>query len=149
MNRTHGMRDTPEYATWRAIKKRCYVKTCASYRYYGGVGVTMSGRWYNSFATFYRDVGPRPTPDHSIDRWPDPHGNYEPGNVRWATDSEQNRNRRTYNVYVIFEGQRRTVIEWAELTGLSAMALYWRLKNGWTVRRTLTERVFYGRRPRK
>jgi hypothetical protein len=66
-----------------------------NYRYYGARGITVCDRWAgsNSFPEFYADVGPRPSPDHSIDRI-DNAGNYEPANVRWATLSEQNKNKR-------------------------------------------------------
>jgi hypothetical protein len=95
-NRKHGdaVKKTTEYIAWRKIKERCYNPAHVSWKYYGMVGITMCDRWRNSFENFLSDVGRKPSPKHSIDRWPDPYGNYEPGNVRWATWVEQRHNRR-------------------------------------------------------
>ena len=84
-------RKTPEYRTWIEIKTRCYNPKATGYKYWGGRGITMCDAWKDSFQTFVRDVGPKPSPEHSIDRI-DPNGDYEPSNVRWATRIEQNRN---------------------------------------------------------
>lgn len=73
---------------------RCYRPQDISHRYYGPLGVAVYEPWRHDFAAFLADVGPRPSSKHSIDRWPNPSGNYEPGNVRWATAKEQANNRR-------------------------------------------------------
>lgn len=138
MSKSHGLRNTPEYGIWRGIKKRCYLKTDQAYYLYGAVGVTMFEEWRNSFAAFLRDVGRRPSPLFSIDRFPNAHGNYEPGNVRWATDEEQNRNRGDYNVLVPLNGLIVTVAEWADATGKSRHLVYERLKRGWTPERAVS-----------
>jgi hypothetical protein len=72
-----------------------------SYEYYGKLGVSVCDRWreygpFNdtAFDNFMADVGPSPTDSHSLDRYPDPAGNYEPGNVRWATAEQQGANKR-------------------------------------------------------
>ncbi len=73
---------------------RCTSKTHANYGNYGGRGISICSRWSLSYEAFYCDMGPRPSPKHSIDRI-DNDGNYEPGNCRWATSGIQSRNRRT------------------------------------------------------
>ena len=76
--------------------ERCRNSDCADYRYYGGRGITVCDVWRNSYESFLLDVGRRPSDDHSIDRIHN-NGNYEPGNIRWATALEQTRNRRPYS----------------------------------------------------
>jgi hypothetical protein len=94
---THGQcvmgTRSKEYTTWRAMIDRCTNRRNAAWRYYGGRGIRVCKRWLASFPAFLADVGPRPSPERSIDRI-DNDGNYEPGNVRWATRIEQNRNKR-------------------------------------------------------
>jgi hypothetical protein len=89
---------TAEGVCWRGMKQRCRNPNNPAYPSYGGRGITVCERW-NSFENFYADMGPRPSPQHSIDRWPNNDGNYEPGNCRWATKSEQNENRRPRHLW--------------------------------------------------
>jgi len=93
-------------------------------------------------------MGPRPSAKHSVDRYPNGNGNYEPGNVRWATMKEQGRNRPGHNIVLDFRGQKRTVSEWAELLCLKAHLVYERLKAGWSAERALTEPARLGRKGR-
>lgn len=89
----HRMKGTPEYKAWQGIKDRCLNPRSKLFPDYGGRGITVCERWRSSFAAFLSDMGPRTSPEHSIDR-KDNSGHYGPGNCRWATYEEQNRNRR-------------------------------------------------------
>jgi hypothetical protein len=87
----------PLYVTWCMIKQRCCNPRHTAYKYYGGRGITICSEWINDFGRFVKDVGDRPSDGYSLDRYPNKNGNYEPGNVRWATDLEQAQNRNPKN----------------------------------------------------
>lgn len=89
----HGMYRSREYATWRSMVQRCTNPKDTNYPHYGARGISVCNRWRESFEAFLADVGARPA-GMSLDRFPDMNGNYEPGNVRWATAAEQAHNRR-------------------------------------------------------
>lgn len=91
-NASHGMSSSSECKSWTAAKDRCFNSKNKRFRDYGGRGITMAPEWRDDFAAFFACVGPRPT-GRSLDRI-DNDGNYEPGNVRWATRSQQQMNRR-------------------------------------------------------
>src|ERR1700722_3124386 len=120
---------SPEYISWCGMKHRCYDKNDKRYSDYGGRGIVMCESWRASFTNFLSAVGFRPSPQHSIDRYPNNNGNYEPGNVRWATRKEQNRNQRT-NRWINFKGRTKVLAEWAEITGINEYILRRRLKSG-------------------
>ncbi len=82
---------SPEYSSWQSAIARCYNPAAPNYQYYGYRGIGMCDRWRRDFAAFLEDMGPRPD-GTTLDRI-DPHGNYEPGNCRWATPTTQIRNR--------------------------------------------------------
>ncbi len=92
MGTSHGGRRRPEYKVWEAMKHRCQNPANKKFADYGGRGIVVCDRW-QGFASFFEDMGPRPTPRHSIDRVDNNRG-YEPSNCRWATASEQRANRR-------------------------------------------------------
>lgn len=123
---THGASGSPEYVIWTHMKARCFDESDKSYQRYGGRGITVCQRWVNDFPAFYADMGDRPSPLHSIER-KNNEGNYEPGNCRWATATEQARNRRS-SVLVEHNGQVKTVAEWAEIHGIKPGVLGQRLR---------------------
>lgn len=94
---THGQSrpHTPEYRAWSLMKNRCLNPNDKRYDRYGGRGIKVHPEWIESFEAFYAFMGKRPS-NHSLDRYPDNDGNYEPGNVRWATAIEQRRNQTRY-----------------------------------------------------
>ena len=94
---THGeswrKHRTPEYQSWAKMIHRCTNPKAHNWKWYGGRGITVCERWRSSYANFLADMGRRPSLKHSIDRINND-GNYEPGNCRWATQSEQVQNSR-------------------------------------------------------
>lgn len=83
----------PEYRVWKQMKERCYNEKHRSYPSYGGRGIRVCTVWLNSFEDFLRDMGPRPSPEMTLDR-KNPNGHYEKNNCRWATPEEQANNKR-------------------------------------------------------
>lgn len=84
-----------EYGCWANMKQRCMNANATFYKRYGGAGVIVCERWLR-FDGFLADMGPAPSANHSLDRWPNKAGDYTPGNVRWATRMEQAHNKRPY-----------------------------------------------------
>jgi len=137
---THGLYGTPEYRCWRAMRDRCLNPKAPAYPDYGGRGIKIVKKW-DDFLVFLADVGSRPSPQHTLDRFPDNDGDYRPGNIRWATQKEQCNNTRK-TVRIKFKDQVRSVSEWADLLKIDRVTLWVRLfKYGWSVERALTEEV--------
>lgn len=103
---------------------------------YADRGISVCERWA-SFANFLADMGPRPSSGHSIDRI-DNNGDYEPSNCRWATRTEQARNRRS-NRIISALGYDRSIGEWTELLGASHSLIWHRLRLGWPPERAVSE----------
>lgn len=114
----HGKIKTKTYSIWGAIKQRCCNPRSAGYDRYGGRGITMCERWRKSFAAFLEDMGPCQSSEHSIDRYPNRHGNYEPGNCRWATWSEQLLNRSPWGKCYAIGGESKPIAVWMEERGI-------------------------------
>lgn len=115
--------------------QRCRNVDAVSFPDYGGRGITVCDRWLD-FVNFLADMGPRPSPKHSIDRFPDNDGNYEPGNCRWATIKEQMNNKRN-NHREVHNGVTKTLAEWENCAGISANTLSMRLSRGWSIGRAI------------
>ncbi len=126
---------TPEYKIWRDMKRRCYTPTTRGYANYGGRGITICEEWRTSFHVFLRDMGPRPSAKHSIERT-DNDGPYSPDNCRWATKQEQSRNTRR-NIPLTLNGRTLLLCEWADELGLTSQTLTKRLSRGWPVHEVL------------
>lgn len=132
----HGLCGSQEYGIWCNIKARCLNKDSEYYDRYGGRGITICDRWKDSFQNFYADMGPRPSPMHSIDR-KNNNGNYEPDNCRWATQLEQANNRRSNHFYE-HNGISKTLAQWSREYNIAPHKLYKRLiVRGWSFERAI------------
>lgn len=133
-NKTHGMKGTPEYRRWQEMKTRC-MNPNRDPAYFG---LYIYPEWIESFELFYEHIGPMPSGRMTVDRIQNNKG-YEPGNVRWATITQQARNR-TNNRLVTMNGETRCVSEWIEKLGLQEhrSLVYGRLRRGLPL-----EKVFY------
>lgn len=136
-NRTHGhtigSKVTRTYRMWMNMKARCENPAHVKFKYYGGKGVSIHPEWQNSFQAFLDDVGECP-PGLEIDRWPDKNGNYEPGNVRYATGVQQARNTQR-NLIVTVRGATGCFSELCELWNVDASRTYQRFRSGWDLER--------------
>jgi hypothetical protein len=116
---------------------RCERPHHPAYKNYGARGITVCERW-RSFETFIADMGERPSAAHSLDRKDNDLG-YFPDNCRWATDEEQNDNKRKVTRTVEIDGREMPLLEACKLRGIEPQIVYQRLCNGWTVDDALTD----------
>lgn len=138
-SKKHGRRrrESITYVSWRMMIQRCLNPKRSDYENYGGRGITVHFLWQSpgGFTQFLEDVGPRPSKKYSLDRIK-ADGNYEPGNVRWATKSVQNSNKASF--IIEFNGERLTMYEWAARLNLHPGALRKRFHRRWSKERALT-----------
>lgn len=109
----HGEWKSTEYRIWALMKQRCGNPHSKSWKNYGGRGIHVYQPWNDSFSEFLAGVGKRPSMLYSLDRWPNMNGNYEPGNVRWATASQQIANRRKTmweRIVILLAGKEATTV---------------------------------------
>jgi len=126
---THGMSRSPEYKVYTSMVNRCTNKEYLEYDLYGGRGIKVSSLW-DTFEKFYAYMGPRPSIGWQLDRIDNEKG-YEPGNVKWATKTQNARNKRN-TVYVDYLGVKTPLKEVAEKTGVDYHALFYRYQKGLT-----------------
>lgn len=130
-NRTHGSSQTSLYAVWNMMIQRCENERSKDFGNYGGRGIRVCDEWRKSFEQFAKDVGERPSGKYSLDRFPDKSGDYTPGNVRWATQTEQMRNTRVNRLLTV-RGETKCVTEFASQYGISRKCIAHRLQRGWS-----------------
>lgn len=120
------------YNTWMAMTQRCYNPTNKDFKNYGARGITVHPVWKDSFEAFYMHMGPKPTPDHTIERI-NYDGNYEPGNVKWIPRKDQPLNTRS-NVNLTVQGETKLISQWAEDSRCSVgkFTIYKRKTRGWS-----------------
>lgn len=150
-NRRHGNagrgRKSVEYTAWMNMKNRCYNPKNEKFAIYGGRGIRVCARWLNGedgktgFECFIADMERKPTPEMSLDRFPNGDGNYEPGNCRWATQTQQVRN--SSQATLLEVDQRRVpMVEAAEMVSMPYGRLRSRKRYGWSDDDALTRPVF-------
>lgn len=132
---THGNSsragNTPTYDTWKAMNARCASDNPSTHKHYKGRGITVCERWTGpeGFKNFLEDMGERPTPVHTLDRKENDKGYYK-DNCRWATQQEQQRNKREQKLYT-HNGKTQCATAWAEELGMIPNVLHERLRRGW------------------
>lgn len=130
----HGMNQTAEYRAWQQMKERCNNPRKPRFADYGGRGIRVCERWsgQHGFANFIADMGRKPHPDLSIERINND-GNYEPGNCKWATRIEQRNNQRKAKPKkpIVYQGESKTLSDWAKHFGLTYAIVLHRLHSGW------------------
>lgn len=131
---------TPEYRAWKNMNVRCYNLALPTRKHYGGRGINVCERWRNSFENFFADMGTRPSPKHTLDRFPDNNGNYEPGNCRWATYKEKSLNKRSNNM-IECNGVTKSESEWCDELGVVRGVVRRRIAAGWSIERSVTTQV--------
>lgn len=150
INRTHGQASiairTVEYTAWVGILSRCHNPKNKSFKRYGGRGIVVCDRWRlgedgkSGFECFFADMGKKPSKELTIER-KDSNGNYEPGNCKWTTQTEQQRNRRD-SLFFDYHGQRTHLKAICEAQKLPYNTVWQRLnKLGWTLDKSISAPV--------
>jgi hypothetical protein len=145
--RKHGMCGSQKYRAWRNMISRCTIPSATHYPRYGGRGITVCRRWRESIVDFYADMGPKPTPKHTIDRI-DNDGNYSCGkcedcianswplNCRWATQKEQRRNTSSFQLLEI-AGESKCLTDWCAQYNVNLRTAACRLSHGRSIEQAL------------
>lgn len=133
-----GGKEAPEYAAWKAMKRRCFDRKNKRFSDYGGRGISVCERWMK-YENFIHDMGLRPSNKHSLDRIDNNIG-YEPGNCRWSLPHQQMTNRRITK-FVEIDGEMKPLATIAKMYGIPRNTLRARLVSGWDVKEALTRPV--------
>lgn len=136
--------DSHEYWIWNSMLRRCSNPKDAGYKNYGGRGIKVDERWLK-FENFFADMGARPTLSHSLDRIKNEEG-YGPDNCKWATRTEQNRNKRN-NRFITAKGVTKCLMEWANDLGGSHSTILARISIGWSEEKAVTTPIRKFSRP--
>lgn len=137
---TIGHAPSKEYSAWSSMIRRCENPNTPNFHLYGGRGIEVCHEWRISFESFLSYIGRAPSLRHVLDRFPNQNGNYEPGNVRWATPKESLNNVRTNKLITAF-GVTKTQQQWAEEVGISRDTISYRLRAGLSAEEALTKAV--------
>lgn len=136
-NTKHGQYKSSEYNAWRSMRGRCYNKNNTRYMRYGGRGIIIE---WNSFEEFFKDMGPKPSPEYSIDRINNA-GNYSASNCRWATRKTQSNNRTT-NHMIEYRGEKLNIKQLSEKLGIRYKTLHKRIfYYGWDVEKAASHPI--------
>lgn len=149
MGRKYGKKwesASPEYRAWDGMMGRCYRPKYVQFADYGGRGIRVCDKWRASYKEFLADMGRKPSPRHSLDRI-DVNGDYEPGNVRWATVVEQHRNTRRTQM-ITYGGKTQCVADWVKELPMGRV-FKTRLDRGWSVQDAFERPVAHKRVKRK
>ena len=134
-NSTHKMTHSITYQSWQSMRNRCNNPQNPSYTNYGGIGITICERW-NDFENFLLDMGERPSKEYTLDRI-NVNGDYEPCNCRWATQLEQQNNKRNNRTLTCY-GETHTVSEWARILDIKDSIIYTRIRRNKTPEQCLS-----------
>lgn len=136
----HGLKDHPLYSHWNNMKNRCANENVESFGYCGAKGVRVCKEWVNDFKCFYDWAISNGWKDGlTLDRHPNTLGNYEPSNCRWATNQQQ-ANNKTNNVKHFYNGEEKTLSEWASIYGFSYKSAHRRInKQNWSIEEVIAE----------
>lgn len=133
---THGKSGTAEHSVWSGMKQRCLNPNSTFYKRYGGRGIGICDRWLD-FQSFLLDMGPRPSPQHTIERLENDKG-YAPGNCVWLVRKQQSQNRAVVRRYE-FRGSRLTIRQLSEQYAIPVKSLTRRIEAGWEISRAVLE----------
>lgn len=140
VGKTHGMRHTRIYATWKNMKIRCSNEKCEMYHLYGGRGIKFCDKWLK-FEGFYEDMKDGYNDELQLDRI-DVNGNYCKENCRWATRKENANNKRN-TVYITYNNETKTSSEWADIIGAKNATITKRVRMGYSPEECLYGKKYY------